>query len=80
MMTFDLAVTAKVWQKVKGETLSVNEANYVSDYANQRCGVSVIVRKWCCSAYTMKHSCAKPLAHCTSCCKPSQQQLVPVLC
>ena len=53
MMTFDLAVTAKVWQKVKGETLSVNEANYVSDYAHQRCGMSVIVRKWCCSAYTI---------------------------
>ena len=34
---------------------------------------------WQCHIISMKHSCAKPSAHCTSCCKPSRQQQLVLL-
>ena len=47
------------WQ-VKGEAMAVNEAEYISvivwtvglEDRQRRCEVSVVVRRWCCSAHT----------------------------
>ena len=59
-----LSVTVDPWQlllggcrKVKGEAMSVNEADYTSVFVGpeerQRgCEVGVTVRRWCCSAHT----------------------------
>ena len=39
------------WQEVKGEAMSVNEADY-SWYTTERPVVGVVVRRWSCPAHT----------------------------